>query len=279
MIKHIVGIVGNGFVGQAHAFAFSPTNQVLVYDINSSKSSCSLEQVHRSDFVFVCVPTPMFEDGNQDISSLLNVFKHARPKPIYIIKSTILPGTTELIKKKFKRIKIIFSPEFITEKSYKFDILNQSRIIFGGETKYINVLKKLYLERFKKHNFIITDSRTAEFIKYMNNSFFATKVSVMNEFKLLSDKIGCNWLDALNGFASDDRIGRSHLNVPGPDGKIGYGGTCFPKDVCVLLEFAKTNKINLNTILGGWKTNLDIRPERDWEKKIGRTITKKINKT
>ena len=100
----------------------------------------------------------------------------------------------------------------------------------------------------------------------MNNTFFATKVSIVNEFKLLADKIGANWDDALYGFASDGRIGDSHLHVPGPDGRLGYGGTCFPKDVNALLSFAKENGVNLNTIEGGWKTNLEVRPERDWEK-------------
>ena len=85
-------------------------------------------------------------------------------------------------------------------------------------------------DRFKIKNIIQTDSKTAELTKYMNNTFFATKVSIMNEFKLLCDKIGANWEDALLGFISDGRIGNSHLNVPGHDGKLGYGGTCFPRD-------------------------------------------------
>ena len=100
----------------------------------------------------------------------------------------------------------------------------------------------------------------------MNNSFFATKVSIMNEFKLLSNKIGANWEEALNGFASDGRIGDSHLNVPGHDGQLGYGGNCFPKDVCALVQFAKNNGVDLNTIIGGWKTNLNVRKTKDWEK-------------
>ena len=107
----------------------------------------------------------------------------------------------------------------------------------------------------------------------MNNTFFATKVSIMNEFKLLCDKIGANWEDALNGFASDGRIGDSHLNVPGHDGILGYGGTCLPKDVNALLSFSKKININLNTIDGGWKTNLNVRPEKDWENKLGRSVS------
>ena len=99
--------------------------------------------------------------------------------------------------------------------------------------------------------------------------FFET----VNEFKLLCDKIGTNWEDALKGFKSDFRIGDSHLNVPGHDGKLGYGGTCFPKDVNGLLSFSKNHDIQLNTIEGGWMTNLRVRPEKDWEQLLGRAVS------
>ena len=107
----------------------------------------------------------------------------------------------------------------------------------------------------------------------MNNTFFATKVSIMNEFKLVCDAIGANWVEALNGFSSDGRIGDSHLNVPGHDGKLGYGGTCFPKDVSSFLKFAEKLNIKLNSIKGGWITNLEVRSEKDWEKKQGRSVS------
>ena len=100
----------------------------------------------------------------------------------------------------------------------------------------------------------------------------------MNEFKLLSDKIGANWEDALKGFITDVRIGDSHFNVPGHDGKPGYGGTCFPKDVNALLIFSKKHDIELNTIKGGWITNLKVRKEKDWEEKDGRAVSFKKNK-
>ena len=88
----------------------------------------------------------------------------------------------------------------------------------------------------------------------------------MNEFKLLCDKIGANWEDALNGFASDGRVGDSHLNVPGHDGQLGYGGKCFPKDVNAFILHAKNLGIELDTIVGGWSTNLKVRKDKEWEK-------------
>ena len=278
MKKFKVGVIGNGFVGEAISFAFSSVSDIYVYDIDPLKSLDDLESVHSCDFVFVCVPTPMYEDGSQDLSYVEGVFEKATHKPVYILKSTVLPGTTESLSEKYSNIKIIFSPEFLTERTAKLDMLTQSRIILGGELLLTEKAKTLFNERFKIKNIIQTDSKTAELTKYMNNTFFATKVSIMNEFKLLCDKIGSNWEDALKGFVSDGRIGDSHLNVPGHDGKLGYGGTCFPKDVNALLSFSKKHDIQLNTINGGWNTNLKVRQEKDWEEKEGRSVSFKKTK-
>lgn len=275
MKKFSVGIIGNGFVGESQAFAFSPVCNVFIYDVDPLKSKDSLEIIYTCDFVFVCVPTPMFLDGSQDLSYVEDVFTKADTRPIYILKSTVLPGTTNQLLVNHKNLKIIFSPEFLSERTAKIDVLTQARIILGGSRTLTKQVKKLYNKRFKSNNFLETDTITAEYIKYMNNSFFATKVSIMNEFKLLGDKIGVNWQHALNGFTADGRIGDSHLNVPGHDGKLGYGGTCFPKDVNALINFAKNNGIELNSIEGGWKTNLHVRPGKDWELNKGRSISVK----
>jgi UDPglucose 6-dehydrogenase len=278
MKKFKVGVIGNGFVGEAISFAFSTVADLYVYDTDPLKSLNGLESVHSCDFVFICVPTPMFQDGSQDLSYVKSVFENATSKPVYILKSTVLPGTTDGLSKKHSNIKIIFSPEFLTERTAKLDMLTQSRIILGGELLLTEKAKTLFNQRFKIKNIIQTDSKTAELTKYMNNTFFATKVSIMNEFKLLCDKIGANWEDALKGFVSDGRIGDSHLNVPGHDGKLGYGGTCFPKDVNALLSFSKKHDIQLNTIKGGWNTNLIVRQEKDWEEKEGRSVSFKKTK-
>jgi UDPglucose 6-dehydrogenase len=278
MKKFKLGVIGNGFVGEAISFAFSSVAEMYVYDTDSSRCLNDIESVHNCDFVFVCVPTPMFEDGSQDLSYVESSFEKATDGPIYILKSTVLPGTTNILSKRYPNFKITFSPEFLTERTAKLDMLTQSRIIIGGESKLTEKVKTLFDQRFKNKNIIQTDSKTAELIKYMNNTFFATKVSIMNEFKLLCDKIGANWDDALRGFVSDSRIADSHLNVPGHDGKFGYGGTCFPKDVSALLSYSKKHEIELNSIAGGWITNLKVRPEKDWEKKEGRSVSFKKTK-
>lgn len=276
MKQYKVGVIGHGFVGEAQSFAFSPISDVKVYDIDPLKSNSTLEEVYKCDFVFVAVPTPMYEDGSQDLSYIKDVFSKAQPGPIYIIKSTVLPGTTNNLIEQFTDLDIIFNPEFLTQRTAKLDMLTQARIIFGGKPNLTKHVEELFTQRFMNRNIIHTDSTTAELIKYMNNSFFATKVSIMNEFKRLSDALGTNWDDALYGFASDSRIGDSHLHVPGPDGKAGYGGVCFPKDVNAIVSLGKELGTPMNTLEAGWKTNLEVRPEQDWKDLgEGKAVTKK----
>tara|TARA_Y100000741_G_scaffold357425_1_gene335267 strand:- start:409 stop:1239 length:831 start_codon:yes stop_codon:yes gene_type:complete len=273
MVKYKVGIIGNGFVGESQAFAFSPTCEISIYDKDPLRSLDSLEKVLSSDFVFICVPTPMKKDGSQDFSFINDVFENSKKGPVYIIKSTVLPGSTKKLQNKFKDRDIVFSPEFLTERTAKLDMLTQARIIFGGDTNLTMKCEKLFSQRFMNRNFIHTDSITAEYIKYMNNNFFAVKVSIMNEYYRLGKKIGINWSDALNGFASDHRIGDSHLHVPGPDGKLGFGGTCFPKDINALISFSKDHNIKMNVLEAAWKTNLEVRPEEDWKDLKGRAVS------
>jgi UDPglucose 6-dehydrogenase len=274
MKKYTIGIIGNGFVGESQAFAFSPTTEVKVYDIDPLKATHTLEETQESDFTFVCVPTPMKVDGSQDLSYIEAVFDKAVENTIYIIKSTVLPGTTQQLQEKYSNLSIVFSPEFLTERTAKLDMLTQARIIFGGDLELTKEVEKLFAQRFMNRHFIHTDTTTAELIKYMNNTFFATKVSIMNEFKRLADALDADWDKALYGFAADHRIGDSHLHVPGPDGKMGYGGTCFPKDVNALVTLGRELGVPLNAIEGGWKTNLEVRPEKDWEADKGRAVSK-----
>ena len=122
---------------------------------------------------------------------------------------------------------------------------------------------------------IKTNTQTAELIKYMNNCFLATKVSFMNEMRLVADKCNVDWEMAIEGFIRDQRIGQSHLDVPGHDGKMGFGGSCFPKDIQAMISFGKTLNLDLSTLEGAWKTNLKVRPEKDWEKLEGRAVVRK----
>ena len=95
----------------------------------------------------------------------------------------------------------------------------------------------------------------------------------MNEMKLIADKSNVDWDLAVDGFVRDGRIGHSHLAVPGPDGRMGFGGSCFPKDIQAMIHFGKNLDVDMNTLLGAWATNLQVRPEKDWENLKGRAVT------
>ena len=278
-----IGIIGNGFVGSAVEFGFSAQTNcdavVRVYDKNPVKSVHTLnETVNKSDFIFVSVPTPSNDDGSMNVnileSALMDIQRVNKKKNIILIRSTILPGTTTKLQKKFKKLNLVFNPEFLTERSAKFDFINQSRFILGGRKRITARVAELSRWRFGDSISIIeTNFETAELIKYMNNCYFATKVSFMNEMKLIADKSNVDWDLAVDGFVRDGRIGHSHLAVPGPDGRMGFGGSCFPKDIQAMIHFGKNLDVDMNTLLGVWATNLQVRPEKDWEDLKGRAVT------
>ena len=270
-----VGVIGNGFVGESQAYAFSPVADVKIFDINPVKATHTLLEVLTQDFIFVALPTPMKENGEQDNSYIENFFNNVglyNTNAIFILKSTVLPGTTKQLISKHN-FNIVFCPEFLTEKTAKLDMLTQSRIVIGGDTQHTEKVLELFKARFGQKHYILTDTTTAEFIKYMANTFLAVKVSVVNEFYRMSKVLGTDWNKALEGFVSDPRIGNSHTQVPGHDGKLGFGGTCFPKDINALITMGKELGVDMNTLEAAWKTNLEVRPEQDWKYLVGRAIT------
>ena len=277
-----IGIVGNGFVGSSVAFGFSPQTgcdaEIKIYDKDDTKSTHSLSETLESDFIFVSVPTPSNSDGSINLDIIYNCFSemsmlNKRKDNVILLRSTVVPGTTRKLKNKFRNLNIVFNPEFLTERSAKFDFINQSRFILGGKQSDVEKVAELYIDRFGSTTPVIkTNYETAEMIKYMNNCYFATKVSFMNEMYQIADANGVDWEMAVDGFIRDGRIGHSHLAVPGPDGKLGFGGSCFPKDVQAMINFAKKSGISPNVLKGAWETNLEVRPERDWEQLKGRAI-------
>ena len=172
-----IGIIGQGYVGSAIKIGFEPYYELETYDkYNLDKSTCSLEKiVKRCDVIFVCVPTPMNKDGscNTEIveSVVDDINKHNSKEKIVVIKSTISPGTTDRLNKKYKKISVIFNPEFLTEANFIEDFKNQKRIILGGTRKGTNKLRQIYGYVFPKAHIIKTGSKTAEMVKYMTNTY------------------------------------------------------------------------------------------------------------
>ena len=172
-----IGIIGNGFVGSAIAAGFGLHANVRIYDKDKRKTLHTIEEtLNNSDYVFVGVPTPMeFVDGGKiDLSIMHSVFDDIvrvskNPDTIFIIKSTVIPGTTKMFQEKYPSLKIVFNPEFLTERSANLDFINTSRIILGGPPEYTQKVTELYRDRFPYTKIIETDPTSAEMIKYMCN--------------------------------------------------------------------------------------------------------------
>lgn len=271
MTKYNLGIIGNGFVGSATVAGFSLHANVRVYDENPKASINTFEEtINESEFVFVCVPTPMsLETGKIDLSIIESVFDRVskvnkRDDNIFIIKSTVIPGSVEKLVKSYPDLNIVFSPEFLTERNAKLDFINAARIIIGGRDELVNRVELMFRDRFPHTPIIKTDVTTAQFIKYMSNCFFATKVSFMNEMKQAADVTGVDWRTAVNGFLLDGRIGNSHIDVPGHDGMMGFGGKCFPKDINAFINYFDEIGIDAKIMKAAWDKNIEVRSKHDW---------------
>ena len=208
-----IGIIGQGYVGSAIKVGFEPYYELETYDkYNVDKSSCSLEKlVNICDVIFVCVPTPMDEDGscNTDIVEgvIDDIHKLTLEDKIVVIKSTVSPGTTDRLNKKYKKISVIFNPEFLTEANFIEDFKNQTRIILGGTRKGTNKLRQIYGYVFPKAHIIKTGSKTAEMVKYMTNTYLATKVSFANEIYQVCEKLKIDYDKVVEYATLDERLG------------------------------------------------------------------------
>jgi len=310
MKKKSIAVIGQGFVGGSLTTVFTERGfDVYAYDKAGKYANGALpshgdsvagypgsiaELIHDNEegatpgfskVYFVCLPTPMYDDGSADLSIVEGALKELSTVPgerIAVVKSTVPPGSVESWNKKFSEtgLKIVFNPEFLTERTALDDMRNQDRIILGGPRPWINTVKEIFRAAFPNAKMIKTSSTTAEMVKYLTNNFLTVKVSFANEMHQICqalDSVGLNVdYDKVVEYASHDpRIGSSHWNVPGPDGQNGYGGSCFPKDINAMISVAKSLNVNPIVLKAAWEKNLEVRPEKDWEKLVGRAISKK----
>jgi len=277
----MIGIIGQGFVGNAVYQKFKNYYDVLTYDLDESKSNSNVNEIIRKcENIFVCLPTPMNRDGSCNISIVEQVLAgidlttdNLETERNIIIKSTIPPGTTAKWNRRFESLNIVFNPEFLTEANAVSDYENQDRIILGGVRPATTELKTIFSKVFPKAHIIKTDSTHAEMVKYLTNSFLATKVSFANEMYQICEGLGVDYDKVIEYATQDERLGDSHWNVPGPDGDFGYGGHCFPKDVKALMVVAEDMDIIPLMLAATDVKNNEVRKNRDWEQMKGRAVT------
>jgi UDPglucose 6-dehydrogenase len=206
------------------------------------------------------------------VSEINEISISSESNPIVVIKSTVPPGTTDRLNKKYEHISVIFNPEFLSEANYIEDFKNQTRVILGGTRKGTNLLRQVYSKVFPTAHIIKTGSITAEMVKYMTNAYLATKVSFSNEIKQICDKLDIDYDKVVEYATLDERLGKTHLGVPGPDGDLGFGGHCLPKDINALISVAHEFDIVPEVLEAVVETNDKVRKNRDWEKMKGRAV-------
>ena len=275
-----IGIIGQGFVGSAIYQKFSKYYDVKTFDLDLSKCNASKDEVMSQEIVFICLPTPMNTDGScntdivsKELDSLDLLADNYETIKTVVIKSTIPPGTTDKWNKQFECLDIVFNPEFLTEANAVDDFENQTRLLLGGNVRATTKIKQIFSAAFRKTPRIIkTDAKTAELVKYVTNTFLATKVSFANEIYQLCESLDLDYDKIIEYATLDPRLGDSHWGVPGPDGDFGFGGHCFPKDLSAIIEITNEKNITNNVLKATQTTNNTVRSNRDWEKMKGRAI-------
>ena len=272
-----IGIIGQGFVGTAIREGLKEKFRVETYDKFKDSSCSSVEELmSKTKMFFVCLPTPMRLDGTCDLSIIEETVSEAdrhSDNHIAIIKSTVVPGTTDRLNEECKNLSVVFSPEFLTEANFIDDFKNQNRILIGGPRPASTEVNKMFKKAFPNVLTIKTGPTVAEMVKYFTNTFLATKVSFANEMSKICANINIDYDKVLEYALYDQRIGKTHLSVPGPYGNLGFGGSCFPKDINALITFSRTLGFEPTILSSVWKKNLEVRPERDWENLKGRAVS------
>lgn len=266
--KPKIGIVGYGFVGQALAYGFS-TAELFIHD-KYKKGFSSLEEVAaQSEYIFICLPTPIKDDESGiDLSIIDEVIEQLAPltentHKVIVIKSTVVPGTTAGYIKKYPKNLFAFNPEFLTEANYLQDFVNSDRTIIGAlDHDASRQLVSLYKRQFPKTPLFQTDPTSAEMVKYMCNCYLATKVMFANEMYEICEGLGIQYDEVKKMVVADRRIYDSHMGITT---ERGFGGKCFPKDLLALRALAQSKGVDTAVLDTVWRKNLSLRKVRDWE--------------
>jgi nucleotide sugar dehydrogenase len=227
-----ISIIGYGPVGQAQHLVFDTVN-VIIHDPGLRHNN----DWRSSKFIFLCVPTPEGDNGQCD-TSILESYLNEPIDCTWIIRSTCPPG---FLKTWENKVKLVYMPEFLTERTWRKDALDPIALVLGGRDELTKQVHNLFMQhsvfRDPRYSFTFTTAEYASLLKYTANTWFATKVTLLN---YVYDYCHAQNLDysVLEGLLSEDpRIGPTHLQVPGHDGLRGFGGKCFPKDLRSMIDF------------------------------------------
>jgi UDPglucose 6-dehydrogenase len=233
-----IGLCGLGWVGGTMRAYFAQTeHQMFLYD--KFKGIGSVAELNQADVIFVAVPTP-FAEGGYDDSAVRSALGFIADGKVVVLKSTVMPGSTERFQKQYPQKTILFNPEFLTEKNANEDFCHPERQLIGyadwrGKEVAQLILSVLPYAPYSR----IMLATEAEMVKYFSNVFLAARVTFANQMFDICQAAGVNYTRVKDAAAQDSRIGASHFDVFDNDYR-GYGGHCLPKDTRALIEFAKS---------------------------------------
>jgi len=245
--KAVIGVMGAGMVGGATIKYFeSVGNEVVVYDPFKGFEDASV--LAKADYIFICVPTPyLVDNGGFDLSFVKAAMDLVPEDKTVVIKSTVLPGTTDQLQKEYPKLKVLFNPEFLTEESADQDMRFPDRQIVGftkeSYTVSADLLMLLPAAPFER----VMPATEAEMVKYFSNTWFAVKVVFANQMYDVCDKLGLDYDVVRDAAAADKRIGRSHLQIF-HKGARGYGGKCLPKDTRAMIQLGERLGLSLDLL-------------------------------
>ena len=250
-------IAGYGFVGKAVYNTLKEKHEVVIVDPKFTTNEIKFH--HDADGIIICVDTPTEENGIINANNVANVLDEV---PIFLpilIKSTVTPAIVEGFEKVYPDHSICYSPEFLRAKSAEQDFRNQKYVVIGGEDPEF-FWHELFQTTLPNCNIVLNCSaKEAALIKYSSNSFLALKTSFFNQIFDICEQTGMDYDVVRHILCMDQRIGSDHTLVPGPDGKRGWGGHCFPKDTTAFTQWATSIGVPLTLVESAINYNNKVR--------------------
>ncbi len=269
----IIGIIGLGFVGSAMRKSFEEkgVEDIRAYDKFKDGGIGSFKECLDTEILFLALPTPFDEykaeyckDAIHEVCQQLEDNKY---NGVIVIKSTVEPETTKKLSAKYQNLRFIHNPEFLTARTAYEDFHNQEHIVLGkgdnATDEDLIKLKKFYHIFYPTAEISLCDSNESECMKIFCNCFYSVKIQFFNEMYLLSKNIGSDYNNIRNMMLKNGWINPMHTQVPGTDGRLSYGGLCFPKDSNALLHSMKDNDIPHKVLEATIEERNEMRDDHD----------------
>ncbi len=258
MRKPKVGVIGGGVVGSAMQKLCG--QDTVIYDPYKAEFAGNKDVINRCDAVFVGVPTPMADDGSCNTSIVEEAVAWCEA-PLMIIRSTVSPGTTDRLSAKYKK-HLVFQPEYLGEtvRHVFGDMAERDFVVLGGTTEAISQAADLYKHYYNAYvRYYFCDAITAEVAKYMENAFYAVKVTFVNEFYDIAKAHGVDFNLLREMWLADPRISRDHTFVY-PESR-GFSGKCLPKDCNAIVKSSRDHGYEPKLMAATLKINEDFQKQ------------------